>query len=134
MNSVRHILFFDGVCNLCNGYVNWVIKRDPSALVSFSSIQSEHAKNMLKKHPSYDKSKDTIYYLKNDTLYYYSDAPLELVKDIGGIYRALYVFKIIPRFIRDSMYKWVAKNRYRIFGKKETCMVPKPEWKIRFLD
>jgi len=131
---VKRIVFFDGVCNLCNGYVQWVIKNDPKGRIQFASLQSQQAENLLSNYVDQPSKLDTIYYLKDDTLYSHSDVVLEISKDLGGIYSLFYTFKIVPKIIRDAVYYFIAKNRYRFFGKKEKCMIPKSEWKSRFID
>lgn len=127
------IVLFDGVCNLCNGFVNWVIDRDPKAKVMFGSLQSEEAKWLLSKFGESPDYLDSIVAIKNDKLYKNSRAVLEICLTIGGVYKLMGVFLIVPNFIRDAVYKWVARNRYKWFGKSESCRIPTPELKSRFL-
>jgi predicted DCC family thiol-disulfide oxidoreductase YuxK len=127
------IVLFDGVCNLCNGFVNWVIDRDPKRKVMFGSLQSEEAKALLAKYGESSEYLDSIVAIKNDKLYKNSRAVLEICLTIGGVYSLMGIFLIVPNFIRDAVYKWVARNRYRWFGKSESCRIPTPELKSRFL-
>ncbi|HEY8403936.1 MAG TPA: thiol-disulfide oxidoreductase DCC family protein [Flavobacteriales bacterium] len=131
--KVEAIVLFDGVCNLCNGFVNWVIDRDPKAKVMFGSLQSEEAKWLLSKFGESPDYLDSIVAIKNDKLYKNSRAVLEICLTIGGVYKLMGVFLIVPNFIRDAVYKWVARNRYKWFGKSESCRIPTPELKSRFL-
>ncbi|WP_335869587.1 thiol-disulfide oxidoreductase DCC family protein [Bacillus sp. 2205SS5-2] len=124
------IVFFDGVCSLCQGSVQFILKRDHKRIFHFSSLQSETASNLL---PSKLDEVDSIILLQNDTIFTHSTAALKIAKELRGIWPLLYVFIIVPKPIRDVMYKWIAKRRYRWFGKTENCMLPKPEWKDRFL-
>lgn len=131
----HQIILFDGVCNLCNGFVVFVIKRDKNNLFHFASLQSDTGKKFINEYQIQsplgsvllvDPEKKII---KNQ-----STAVLSVFKKLSGLYPVLFVFIIIPKFIRDFFYKWIAKNRYRWFGKKDQCMIPTPELKDKFLD
>lgn len=127
------ILLFDGVCNLCNASVQWVLRRDKKGQFRFAALQSETGQRLLQQHGLASDQFDTVVLAIDDTLFLRSDAPLEIVRRLGGAWPLLYIFKIIPRPLRDTLYNFVARNRYRWFGRQETCMLPRPEWKNRFL-
>lgn len=127
------ILLFDGVCNLCNGAVQWVLKHDRKGVFRFAALQSETGQALLKRFGLSPEHFDTVVLVEGDRLFTRSDAALELARRLGGGWSMLYGFKIIPRFIRNAIYDWIARNRYRWFGKKEACMLPRPEWKERFV-
>ncbi|MEP2770862.1 MAG: thiol-disulfide oxidoreductase DCC family protein [Fulvivirga sp.] len=125
-------IFFDGVCNLCNGAINFVIDRDSNKRYKFASLQSEFAQSQL---PISTSSIDSIIlFKKSGDILYKSNAALEISRNLKGLWPVLYIFKIVPRFIRDFVYDWVAKNRYKWFGKRDTCRMPSPELKERFLE
>jgi len=128
----KDAIFFDGVCNLCNGTVNFVIKRDSKKRYKFASLQSEIARDIL---PNGSQNLESIVLLKADgKLLKKSDAALEIARHLKGAWFLLYGFKIIPTFIRNWLYDIVAKNRYKWFGKKDECPMPTPELKERFLE
>ncbi len=125
------ILFFDGICNLCNGTVKWVIKRlSANSKLTFAPLQGETSKKILHHIPN---TSDSIVLSKADQIFQESDAALEIAKELKWPWRALYSLRIFPKGLRNRVYRWVARNRYRWFGKRESCMIPKPEWKNRFL-
>lgn len=126
------ILLFDGVCNLCNASVQWVIGRDTEGIFRFASLQSATGQAFLKQY-ALPADLNTVVMIKDGKAYTRSDVPLQLFKMLGGWWQLLFVFTIIPRFVRDAVYDLIAKNRYRWFGKKETCWLPDPEMKDRFL-
>ncbi len=127
------ILFFDGVCNLCNGFVQFVIKRDPKAVFRFAPLQSEEGREVLENaNLSTEELSTVVLYWKGE-IYTHSDVPLEVAKLLGGGWQLFYIFRIIPKGIRNAIYDWVARNRYRWFGRKESCMIPTPDLKSRFL-
>lgn len=123
------IILFDGVCNLCNGAVNLVIRKDKKNIFRFAPLQGEFAKEI-----GLDQEKmDSIILLDNDKQYSKSSAVLRIARNLPGGYPLLYGFIILPKFLRDAIYDHIAKNRYRWFGKKESCMMPTPELKQKFL-
>lgn len=128
-----HILLFDGVCNLCNGFVKFVIKRDRKAKFQFAALQSESAKEILKKFSLLTDDFESFVYISDGRCYLKSSAALHVAKDLGGFWRLFYIFIIIPKFMRDFLYSLIAKTRYKIFGKRDACMVPAPDMKQRFL-
>ena len=128
------VIFFDGVCNLCNKSIDFILKRDSSKNFRFASLQSEAAKSLLKNKSIDLQSIRTIILLKDGKTFYRSDAILEIVRQLSAPWPLLYVFKIVPRFIRDGMYNLVSKHRYNWFGKQDTCRVPSKEERARFLE
>ena len=133
-HATARIVLFDGVCNLCDGFVQFIIKRDPSAHFSFGTLQSDKAQELLKDTDLRPEDLKTVIYLRGDKTLVRSSAALRILRDLGGAWALSYAFMIVPRPIRDLVYGFIAKNRYRWFGQKETCMVPTPELRSRFLD
>lgn len=129
----KPVLYFDGVCNLCNGYVQFVIERDPEGKFMFASLQSEAGQAVLQELGMSEKELKTVILRKEGQIYTHSDVALEMSRDMGGLWSLFYVFKLIPKQIRDKIYDWVASNRYRWFGERESCWMPTPELKARFL-
>ncbi len=127
------IVLFDGVCNLCNGLINFIIKRDRKAIMKFASLQSKVASEILKIHNVNEQELDSVVLLIDDKIYTKSTAALHLLKELGGFWKMFYVFIIVPKFIRDFIYTLIAKNRYRMFGRKDSCMIPNKEINARFL-
>jgi predicted DCC family thiol-disulfide oxidoreductase YuxK len=128
------VILFDGVCNLCNSSVLFIIKRDPNSRFYFAALQSEFGYAQLKKFDWPGTEMNSVLLIKDNQLYQKSNAALEIARHLNGLWPVLYIFKIIPSFVRDGLYTWVANNRYRWFGKKEACMIPTPELKSRFMD
>lgn len=128
------IILFDGVCNLCSGSVQFVIKRDPAAYFRFASLQSDFGQQQLKKLGLDQEFFHSIILISGDTVYQRSDAALEIAKKLSGAWPLLYGFKILPRFLRDAVYNLIGRNRYTLFGKKDACWIPTPELKSRFKD
>lgn len=128
----ENIIFFDGHCNLCNSSVNFIIDRDSRALFKFASLQSELARERLSGFPS-EARPDSIALLQDGKLYWRSSAVLRIAKRMPGLWPLFTVFLIVPPFLRDGIYEWVAKNRYRWFGRQESCRMPEPGLKTRFL-
>tara|TARA_R110002012_G_scaffold88936_3_gene218553 strand:- start:84 stop:482 length:399 start_codon:yes stop_codon:yes gene_type:complete len=128
------IILFDGVCNLCNGAINFIIKRNSKASLKFASLQSDTGKQLLKEYNIDPLKTDSIVLIDSNKAFLKSDAALRIAKDLDDAYPLLYSFIIIPAFIRNSIYDLIARNRYKWFGKKESCMIPTPDLKSRFLD
>ncbi|GAA5035871.1 hypothetical protein GCM10011506_31650 [Marivirga lumbricoides] len=125
------IIFFDGVCNLCNGAVNFVIDRDPKAKFKLAPLQSDIAAKYLKEEQL--DNLNSIALFEEGKIYQKSSAALRIAKKLTGAWPLLYGLIIIPPFMRDFFYDLVAKNRYKWFGKQETCRMPTPDIKTRFL-
>lgn len=132
-NKEPHILLFDGVCNLCNSIVQFTIKRDPKAKFKFASLQSESGQTLLKKFGLPTDDFDSFVFINGDKYFLKSSAGLHVLKELGGIWKLFYVFIIFPRPLRDFVYNIIAKTRYKIFGKRNNCMIPIPRLKQRFL-
>ena len=128
------IILFDGVCNLCNGAINFIIKQDSKAVFKFASLQSETGMRLLEKHKIDPQKTDSIILVEEDKVSVKSTAALRISRFLDKGYPLLYGFMIIPGFIRNYVYDFIARNRYKWFGKKESCMIPTPELKSRFLD
>lgn len=132
--AVEHpVILFDGVCNLCNNSVLFVIKRDPKKKFRFASLQSEFGRNQMRNFRLDDSELNSVLLVKQDKLFQKSNAALEIARQLTGGWPLLYGFIIIPSFIRDGVYNWISRNRYRWFGRKEACMIPTPELKARFV-
>ncbi|MBQ0733260.1 thiol-disulfide oxidoreductase DCC family protein [Aquimarina celericrescens] len=131
----KKIILFDGVCNLCNNAINFVIKRDKNDVFRYASLQSEIGKKLIAER-NIDISKiDSILLIDPKIAYYHkSTAALQISKQLSGIYPLLSVFLVVPQSLRDWVYDIIAKNRYKWFGKKESCMIPTPELKALFID
>lgn len=144
------IILYDGVCGLCNRLNQFVLRRDPDAIFRFASLQSPFAASILSRHGANPQDLDTVYVVVNHDLAKHapdnaaqpdegllprSDAVLFVLKRLGGIWKLLgLLLELLPRVLRDAAYRLVARNRYRIFGRSETCMLPNPEHRGRFLD
>ena len=129
----RHIVIFDGLCNLCNGAVNFIIKRDPKAIFVFTPIQSDLADKLMRDHQIISAEIDTFLLIKNGKAHIRTDAALEITKDLSGLWFLFRVFRIIPPSLRDILYRLIAKNRYKHFGKRDECMIPTQELRERFI-
>jgi predicted DCC family thiol-disulfide oxidoreductase YuxK len=127
------IILFDGVCNLCNGSVQWLILRDSKAILRFASLQSDFGQSILKKNNFNMTDFNSFILLEGGKIWTKSDAALRVVGHLGGVWALLSVFRWIPLFIRNFFYDLIAKNRYRWFGKKESCWLPTPDLRARFL-
>lgn len=127
------IILFDGVCNLCNNTVTFVIKRDRKNRFKFATLQSDVANDLLSGFPDNSPKLDSIVLLDGDKKYSKSSAALRIAKGLSGGYPLLYGFMIIPKFIRDWIYDIIARNRYKWFGKRDSCMIPTPELNEKFL-
>ena len=132
-NDSDPILLFDGVCTLCNGFIKEVIIRDSHGRIRYASLQSEAGLALINKVRLTDFSLDTVVLIEGDKVYIKSDVALRIFRYLDGGWPFLYHFSIIPKFIRDTIYDIIARNRYSWFGKRDTCMMPKPEWEERFL-
>jgi predicted DCC family thiol-disulfide oxidoreductase YuxK len=127
------VLYFDGVCNLCNGLVRFFIKRDKSRRILFSSLQSKAGQKAIAESGFAGKAEDTVILYNNGKYYKRSAAILKALTLLGGFWRVSTAGFLIPGFIRDSLYDWIAANRYKWFGKKDECMLPRPEDVNRFI-
>jgi predicted DCC family thiol-disulfide oxidoreductase YuxK len=127
------IVLFDGVCNLCNRSVLFIIRHDAKKQISFASLQSDLAKELLKQHGKEDYDLNSIIFIDENRLYLQSTAALMIAKYLDGGWFLLPLLMIIPKFIRDVCYRFIAKNRYKWFGKHESCLIPSKENNELFL-
>ena len=126
------VVLFDGVCNFCNGAVNFIIRHDPEGRFKFAPLQSTFGEEMKSEFAIGDEI-DSIVLIEDRKAFTHSDAALRILRGLGGLWSIGYVFKIVPRPVRDSFYRLFAKYRYSFFGRKDVCMVPTPEVRSRFL-
>lgn len=133
-DDVHPVILFDGVCNLCNSSVQYVIRHDPKKIFRFASLQSPYAQKILADFHLPVNDFNSFVLFENNTVYTRSTAALKVAKRLSGWIKILWVFLIVPKFIRDAVYNIIAKNRYKWFGKREACWVPTPELKSLFLD
>jgi predicted DCC family thiol-disulfide oxidoreductase YuxK len=129
----EHIVIFDGVCNLCNSSIDFIIRHDKKQMFYVSANQHEAGAEILREHGLSKEDTTTVFYLEKGKLYQRSTAALRIARHLGFPWNLLWVFIIIPPFIRDGVYKWISRNRYRWFGKKDSCRLPTPEEQARFL-
>jgi predicted DCC family thiol-disulfide oxidoreductase YuxK len=129
----KKIVLFDGVCNLCNGTVVFIIQRDTKDRFRFAALQSDIGIQLTQELGIDTTQIESIIVVHHQRYYYKSGAALRIARDLKGAWPLLSVFLIIPPFIRDGIYDIIARNRYRWFGKKESCMIPTPELKSKFL-
>lgn len=128
------ILLFDGVCNLCNAAVQFILKRDRKGVFRFASLQSPVGQALLRHAGLPTGEISTVVLFENSQPYLRSEAGLRIARRLPGLWPLLYGLIVIPRPLRNRVYDWIARNRYRWFGKQESCLMPAPEWKARFID
>ena len=128
------IVLFDGVCNLCNGAVQFIIKHDPQNNFQFAALQSDAGQKLLKEFSLPLEVFNSFVLIENNKAYTKSDAALKVARRLKGPVRLLYGFIIVPVFIRNAVYRFIAANRYKWFGKKESCMIPTPALRAKFLN
>ena len=127
------IILFDGVCNFCNSAVNFVIKRNAKSTIQFAPMQSEAGQNLLKQYNLPADDMQSFIFIDKGTAYKQSTAALKVCRYLRGLWPLCYGLIIVPKFIRDGIYNWIARNRYKWFGIRQQCMIPSPEVKARFL-
>lgn len=130
----KKIILFDGVCNLCDSSIQFIIKHDKKDIFRFVALQSDMGLEITK-HIGVDTSKiDSILLYEPGKAYYYkAEAALKIAKELGGIYTIISCFSILPNFLTNTVYDYIARNRYKWYGKKDACMIPTPELKAKFL-
>ena len=126
-------VLFDGVCNLCNGTVQFIIKNDTRQLFRFAALQSEKGEALLAMHGLQQPEIDSVVLIIDDKAWTKSDAALRIARNLGGLWPLCFVAVIIPKRWRDHIYDYIARNRYKWFGKQESCWIPTPELRQRFL-
>ena len=132
--STGPVILFDGVCNFCNGAVNFTIKRDKHKIIKFAPLQSEVGKTLTKQFGLPEDDMRSFLLIENDKLYSKSTAALRVCRHLTGLWPLCYGLIIVPAFIRNAVYDFIARNRYKWFGQKQECMIPTPELKARFLN
>jgi predicted DCC family thiol-disulfide oxidoreductase YuxK len=134
VNFSHPVIFFDGVCNLCNRSVQFVIKKDKKKQFRFASLQGKAGQELLRQFNLPADQFNSFILVEGDHIYNRSTAVLRMLRKLGSAWQLFYGFIIVPKFIRNAIYNWIARNRYKWFGKKNECMIPTPELKERFLD
>lgn len=130
----KAIVLFDGVCNLCSSSVQFILRHDSANRFLFGSLQGVAGQGWLQHFNLPVNDFHSFMLVENDRLYTRSSGILRMLKLLGNGWQLLYFFMVVPKFVRDGVYDFIARNRYRWFGKKEECWIPKPEWKEKFLD
>ena len=129
----RHLVIFDGVCNFCNSTVNFIIRHDDKGVFCFTPMQSDLAKELAGSYYLDEVGVDTLLLIKNEKIYVRTNAAFEIAKDLSGYWYLLNIFRMIPRPIRDALYRFFARNRYSLFGKRTHCIVPTQSVASRFV-
>ena len=130
----QSVVLFDGVCNLCTGSVQFIIRRDPVGRFRFASLQSEVGTQLARHHGLSAEVLHSVVLIEDGHAYERSQAALRIARRLSGGWQLLWSLRVVPRPIRDAVYDVVARNRYRWFGRKDSCMIPTPELRARFLD
>ena len=128
------VILFDGVCNFCNRAVNFTIKRDKKRTIRFSPLQSATGQQLLQSYNLPLNKMESFVFIEKGKAYKFSTAALRVCRHLNALWPLCYGFIIVPKFIRDGIYEWIARNRYKWFGVREQCMIPTPEIKARFLN
>jgi predicted DCC family thiol-disulfide oxidoreductase YuxK len=128
------IILFDGVCNLCNGAVQFIIERDKKQHFRFASLQSKTGQEYQQKAGLASDKIDTILLVENGKIHQKSTAALRIARNLDGLWAAMFIFIIVPPFIRNAVYDFIARNRYKWFGKQDSCWMPTPDLKALFLE
>jgi len=128
----KSLILFDGYCHLCSGFVQYVLKRDSKARFLFCSLDSKVGQSIRAEYQILD-SIDSIILVEHSKASIYADAVLQIADHLGGIYKVLLIGRLLPKLWRDKIYRWVARNRYRWFGKRKSCMLPDDSFKSRFV-
>lgn len=131
---MNEVILFDGVCNLCNFFVQFIIERDKGNVFKFASLQSDFARKLLSRFGTDNSKIDSVILYSGDRIFTESTAALKILKQLGGGWQIMYVFIVLPKFLRDAIYRLIARNRYKWFGKKESCWLPTPELKNKFIE
>ncbi|UII75761.1 thiol-disulfide oxidoreductase DCC family protein [Flagellimonas sp. HMM57] len=134
MEKEKKIILFDGVCNLCNGVIQFIIKRDKKDLFRYAALQSETGIRLTRERGINTSKIDSFILIEPGVAYFTkSDAALRIGQDFGGLWKVLAIFTWIPTSFRNVVYDFIARNRYRWFGRKDACMIPTPELQAKFL-
>lgn len=127
------VILFDGICNFCNSTINFVIKKNKKQHIFFAPLQSEAGQRLLQQYNLPVDDMESFVFIENEKAYRQSTAALRVCRYLRGLWPLCYGFIIVPKFIRDGIYNWIAKNRYKWFGVRQECMIPTPDIKERFL-
>jgi predicted DCC family thiol-disulfide oxidoreductase YuxK len=130
----NEMVLFDGVCNFCDASVQFIIRHEKKPEIRFASLQSPTGQALLKKYDLLDKGIDSVVYIHKGKAYTKSSGALRLCRKLNALYPLLFAFIIVPPFIRNAVYDYIARNRYKWYGKKDSCMIPSPETRKRFVD
>lgn len=133
MTSAKSIIFFDGVCNLCNASIDFVIQRDKDDKFLVGALQEDLSKKILGNFEVREDYLDSLVLVEKGEIYYKSTAALKVARHLSGFWPVLYPLIFLPKFLRDSIYNWIGSNRYRWFGKKNTCRLPSSAERAKFL-
>jgi predicted DCC family thiol-disulfide oxidoreductase YuxK len=128
------IIVFDGVCHLCSGWVQFLLRRDRRGRYRFASMQSDSGRALLRTHGLDPDTPVSMLLLEGERARTDSDAILAVVEGLGGAWRAVRVFRLLPGVLRDPLYRWIARHRYRLFGRRSQCWLPDPAHAALFLD
>ncbi len=131
--GLYRLILFDGVCNMCNGWVDFVIRRDKAGKFRFGALQSDQVLTLLKERGLHEAPLESIVLVSGERVYRASGAVLRILGRLPGLWPVFLVFLVVPPFIRNAVYAWIAKNRYRWFGRREACRLPTPQEKARFI-
>jgi predicted DCC family thiol-disulfide oxidoreductase YuxK len=131
--SSHPIILFDGVCNFCNGAVNFTIKREKKNNIHYAALQSDAGRKLVQQYGLPADDMRSFLFIENGKIYNRSTAALRVCRYLKGLWPLCYGFMIVPAFIRNGIYNWIAKNRYKWFGKRQECMIPTPEIRAKFL-
>lgn len=132
-SSIHPLILFDGLCNLCNGFILWVLKMDKKNVFRFGLLQSDNVQRMLRKYELKISGLASIVLLEDERITVESDAVLRIARILGGGWSPFYLFIIVPKFLRDNVYRIISRHRYRLCGKRDVCMIPSPEVLDRFI-
>ncbi len=133
MHQQQSIVFFDGVCNLCNGFVQFILKHEVNSCYKFCSLQSDFAANFFKEKQFISSGIDSVIVYENNQFYIESEAAFKIINKLKWPYKVICIFSVFPKFINNLIYKFIAKNRYKMFGKSNFCWVMSEKTKNRFL-
>jgi predicted DCC family thiol-disulfide oxidoreductase YuxK len=128
------VILFDGVCNFCNGAINFVLKQDRKSVFRFAPLQSEAGRRLLQQYNLPTEEFESFVLIDQGKVYKKSNAALRVMNKLPWYWKESQIFRVIPTIFRDAIYDFIARNRYKWFGKKDQCMVPTPEMRSRFLD
>jgi len=133
MTPKKSVILFDGVCNLCNASIDFILKRDKNNKFLVGALQEEPGKKLLSQFEVNPEYLDSLVLIEDDQIFFRSTAALKIAKNLSSLWPIFYAFIILPSGFRDGIYDWIGRNRYRWFGKKNTCRLPTPEEKAKFL-